>query len=148
MTPSSALERVSKKDEALSLALGALSPRHAGRPVGPPTTSQVVTASHVMPPLEAVYGEFPDIVDDRLRSVLAEGGIEQPYVHQSEAISHALAGRHVVVVHRLPRVRRCATTCLFSARFWPNRRRVHSISFRRRLSLRISSPSSICLPID
>ena len=38
------------------------------------------------------------MVDDRLRSVLAEGGIEQPYIHQSEAIAHALAGRHVVVV--------------------------------------------------
>jgi DEAD/DEAH box helicase domain-containing protein len=98
MTPFSALERVPKKDEALSLALGALSPQHTGRQVGPPPTSQVVTASHVMPAREAVYGEFPDMVDDRLRSVLAEGGIDQPYVHQSEAISHALAGRHVVVV--------------------------------------------------
>ena len=98
MTPSTALERTSSKDEAFGSALGTLSPAYAGRSAGPPVTSEVVTASQVLPARTAVYGTFPDLVDDRLRDVLAEGGIQQPYVHQSEAIDHALAGRHVVVV--------------------------------------------------
>ena len=51
-----------------------------------------------MPARAASYGRFQDVVDDRLRVVLAERGIDQPYTHQAEAIAHALAGRHVVVV--------------------------------------------------
>ena len=93
MTPATALERVRNKDDALGVALGTLCP-HSERPAGPPVTSEVVTASHVIPAREAVYAAFPDAVDDRLRAVLAEGGIERPYIHQSEAIAHALEGRH------------------------------------------------------
>ena len=93
-----ALERVSTKDEALVSALGTLSRPSPDTPYSPPQESDVVTAAKVLPARAATYGVFPETVDERLRRVLAEGGIEQPYVHQSEAIAHALEGRHVVVV--------------------------------------------------
>ena len=36
-------------------------------------------------------------MDERLRDVLRDRGIEQLYTHQAAAVGHALAGRHVVV---------------------------------------------------
>ena len=148
MTSSTALEPVSAKDEALGSALGTLSPRRAGRPCGPPVISEVVTASHVLPARRAVYGTFPDLVDDRLRTVLAEGGIEQPYVHQSEAIDHALAGRHVVVVTPTASGKTlCYNVPVLSTILAEPTARANSISFQRRLSLRISSRSFTSSPI-
>jgi DEAD/DEAH box helicase domain-containing protein len=56
-----------------------------------------VTAVRRLPAVAAEYGEFPAI-DPRLRAALDVRGVRQLYSHQAEAIEHALAGRHVVVV--------------------------------------------------
>ncbi len=83
------------KEDPLSSALATLGP---GGGVGPPAETDMVTASRVLPAREARYGEFPDVVDDRLRAVLCERGIERPFTHQAEAMHHTFAGRHVVIV--------------------------------------------------
>ena len=93
-----ALERTSTIDEALGSALATLSHRGTGTSVGPPGVTEIVTASRVIPARDAEYSAFPDLVDDRLRHVLSEGGIDRPYTHQAEAITHALEGRHVAIV--------------------------------------------------
>ena len=93
-----AQERTSSIDEALGSALATLSRHGADTAIGPPGVTEVVTASRVIPAREAEFGAFPEVVDDRLRRVLAEGGIDRPYTHQAEAITHALQGRHVAIV--------------------------------------------------
>jgi DEAD/DEAH box helicase domain-containing protein len=57
-----------------------------------------VTAVRRLPAAAAEYGEFPAALDRRLRAALDARGVRQLYSHQAEAIEHALAGRHVVVV--------------------------------------------------
>ena len=59
---------------------------------------KVVTSVRHIPAQAARYASWPTDVDGRLIDALAARGIEQPYTHQAEAIGHALAGRHVVVV--------------------------------------------------
>ncbi|MGI8672462.1 MAG: DEAD/DEAH box helicase [Luteitalea sp.] len=97
------------KDQALQDALGHLAPEARGLTALPsadlpagahPQVSgdRVVTAVHHLPAQAAVYAPFPTEVDPRVIEALAARGIEQPYVHQAEAMGHALAGRHVVVV--------------------------------------------------
>ena len=93
-----ALQRVNTKDHALGSALASLAQSSAVAPSGPPPESEVITASRVIPARDAAYGAFPRVIDERLLSVLSKGGIERPYSHQSEAITHAIEGRHVVVV--------------------------------------------------
>ncbi len=44
------------------------------------------------------YGDWPVAISPNVRGALAARGIERPYTHQADAISHALAGRNVVVV--------------------------------------------------
>jgi DEAD/DEAH box helicase domain-containing protein len=56
-----------------------------------------ITAVRRQPAVEARFAPFPEGVDPRLREVLAARGIEQLYSHQAEAVTHALAGRHVVI---------------------------------------------------
>ena len=56
-----------------------------------------VTAVRRLPARQAVYAPFPSAIDDRLRTVLAQRGIEQLYTHQAHAIEHALGKRHVVI---------------------------------------------------
>ena len=58
----------------------------------------VVTAWRRFPAEPAQFADYPDAVDDRLRAALAAGGIARPYVHQAEAMAHALEGRHVVTI--------------------------------------------------
>ena len=58
----------------------------------------VVTAWRRFPAEPAHFADYPAAVDDRLRAALAAGGIARPYVHQAEAMAHALAGRHVVTI--------------------------------------------------
>jgi len=48
--------------------------------------------------MAAQYAPFPAGLDPRLVSGLQARGIEQLYTHQADAIEHALAGRHVVVI--------------------------------------------------
>ena len=85
-------------DDPLSLALATLGPTPSVRRDGPPPESDLVTASRVLPARDPRYGAFPDLVDERLRAVLLERGIERPFTHQAEAMGHALAGRHTVIV--------------------------------------------------
>src|SRR2546425_2994457 len=56
-----------------------------------------VTAVRRLPARDAQYAAFPDAIDPRLRAVLEARGIDRLYTHQTDAISHALAGRHVVI---------------------------------------------------
>jgi DEAD/DEAH box helicase domain-containing protein len=56
-----------------------------------------ITAVRRLPARSAVFATFPDGVHAQLRQVLADRGIEQPYIHQAEAIEHAMAHRNVVV---------------------------------------------------
>jgi len=57
-----------------------------------------VTHWEVVPPRRAKYGPFPKSLHPLLRPALQEKGIENLYVHQSQAVEEALAGRDVVVV--------------------------------------------------
>jgi DEAD/DEAH box helicase domain-containing protein len=84
-----------KRDLALATALGHLAPDWLEQ--RPDTPDRHVTAVRRLPPAEAVFADFPDSVDVRLRQVLESRGVTQLYSHQAEAVAHALAGRHVVV---------------------------------------------------
>jgi DEAD/DEAH box helicase domain-containing protein len=57
-----------------------------------------VTAVRRLEAMAARYAPFPDGMDPRLQRSLRARSIEQLYTHQAEAIEHALAGRHVVVI--------------------------------------------------
>ena len=70
-------------------------PRTALRPDTPDLR---VTAVRRLPAMTAQFAPFPDVLDERLRAALATRGVEQLYTHQAEAIEHALAGRHAVVI--------------------------------------------------
>ncbi|PYR58647.1 MAG: helicase [Acidobacteria bacterium] len=67
-------------------------------PERPDTPDRHVTAVRRLPAVAARYAPFPEALDERLRRALASRGISQFYTHQAEAIDHALAGRHVVVI--------------------------------------------------
>ena len=97
------------KDQALQDALGHLAPDSRGATAlpGPAPApgahvqvagDKVVTAIRHIPAQAARYAPWPADVGSRLVDALDARGIEQPYTHQAEAIAHALAGRHVVVV--------------------------------------------------
>ncbi len=85
-----------RRDTALELALRAVlpGPWPADRPDNP---EGLITAVRRLPDEEARYEDFPAGIDPRLRAALANRGIERLYTHQARAISHALAGRHVVI---------------------------------------------------
>ncbi len=59
---------------------------------------QNLTAWQRLPAREASCAPWPEGVDSRLITALAQQGIKEPYTHQARAIEAALAGRHVVVV--------------------------------------------------
>lgn len=52
----------------------------------------------LIPANTAQYAPWPAALDPRLLAALRARGIERAYIHQAEAIDHALAGRDVVVV--------------------------------------------------
>jgi hypothetical protein len=107
---SGTLARLSgNKDQALQDALGHLAPDSRTASAVPPDEGapgvhvqvggdKVVTAVRHIPAQPARYAPWPEGVDARLIEALAARGIEQPYTHQADAMGHALAGRHVVVV--------------------------------------------------
>jgi DEAD/DEAH box helicase domain-containing protein len=64
----------------------------------PDTPDHHVTAVRRLPAVQAQYAPFPDGLDPRLTRALTGRGITQLYTHQAEAIEHALAGRHAVVI--------------------------------------------------
>src|SRR5262245_44174751 len=57
-----------------------------------------VTAVRRLPAVAAQDAPFPPELDARLIRALGTRGVSQLYTHQAEAIEHALAGRHVVVI--------------------------------------------------
>jgi DEAD/DEAH box helicase domain-containing protein len=80
-------------------ALDAALDRLAAGPVDRPDTPDLhVTAVRRLPAVAAQLAPFPDALDARLKAAFALRGVEQLYTHQAEAINHALAGRHVVVI--------------------------------------------------
>ena len=94
-----------QRDAALLEALEELVPSGsaagvdgAGAGVAAHSEGAVVTAWRRFSAEPAQFADYPDAVDDRLRAALAAGGIARPYVHQAEAMAHALEGRHVVTV--------------------------------------------------
>ena len=94
-----------QRDAALLEALAGLVPSGAadvdgaaGVPVAAPLEGTVVTAWRRFPAQPAQFANYPDAIDDRLRAALAADGIARPYVHQAEAMAHALEGRHVVTI--------------------------------------------------
>jgi DEAD/DEAH box helicase domain-containing protein len=81
-------------DPALTLVLDRLTGGVVERPDSPDAW---VTAVRRLPACEAQFG--PDVagVDERLRAVLCERGIQGFYTHQAAAIEHALNQRNVVI---------------------------------------------------
>ncbi|HKV99387.1 MAG TPA: DEAD/DEAH box helicase [Vicinamibacterales bacterium] len=81
----------SDKDQSLTVALSPLLAEYeAAHPH--------VTAVRRLEAVAAQYAPFPEGLDPRLAQALRTRGIEQLYTHQAEAIAHALAGRHAVIV--------------------------------------------------
>jgi DEAD/DEAH box helicase domain-containing protein len=62
------------------------------------TVAGRIVHEELLPAQTAEYAAWPSTLDPRLLAALAARGIDRPYVHQAEAIDHALAGRDVVVV--------------------------------------------------
>jgi DEAD/DEAH box helicase domain-containing protein len=94
-TPRTALpsDRIGALDAALDRLLGGYPPTDRAD-----TPDLEVTAVRRLPALAARYAPFPSDLDPRLQRALESRGIARMYTHQAEAVSHALAGRHVVVV--------------------------------------------------
>ncbi len=85
----------SRSDGALDAALE----RIGGRDVDRPDTPELhVTAVRRLPAVPAQLAPFPESLDARLKTALQARGIAQLYMHQAEAIEHALAGRHTVII--------------------------------------------------
>lgn len=57
-----------------------------------------MTAIKHIPARQAEWGEWPEQLDPRLRTMLERRGFERLYTHQSAAIEHALADEDVVIV--------------------------------------------------
>jgi len=91
-----AASRPSGRDLALEAALDRLVP---GQKIDRPDTPDLsVTAVRRLDALEAQTVPFPERLDRRLKAALEARGIRALYTHQAEAVAHALAGEHVVVV--------------------------------------------------
>jgi len=86
----------SRQENALDAALQRLSP-DSGLADRPDTPDLAVTAVRRIPAVPAQHAPYPDALDPRLVRALVARGAMQPYIHQAEAIEHALAGRNVVV---------------------------------------------------
>jgi DEAD/DEAH box helicase domain-containing protein len=81
-------------DQALSGVLDRLTGGVTERPDRPDAW---VTAIRRLPALDARCAPFNAGIDERLRDVLRQRGIDQLYTHQAIAIEHALGRRHVVI---------------------------------------------------
>src|SRR5262245_8806263 len=82
------------RDRALKNVIESLTGRIADRP---DTPDAWITAVRLLPARGAEHAPFPEAIDPRLRDVLTARGIEQLYTHQAAAVTHALAGRHLVI---------------------------------------------------
>ena len=81
-------------DPALTLVLDRLTGGAVERPDSPDAW---VTAVRRLPAREAQFGGEVAGIDDRLRDVLRERGIQGFYTHQAAAVEHALGRRNVVI---------------------------------------------------
>lgn len=63
-----------------------------------PELMSQVTYWHTIPAREATYSPYPDDLHSKLRQVLQGQGIEQLYVHQSEAFTHVRDRNNIVTV--------------------------------------------------
>ncbi len=81
-------------DPALTLVLDRLTGGAVERPDSPDAW---VTAVRRLPAREAQFGGDVAGIDDRLRDVLRERGIQGFYTHQAAAVAHALARHNVVI---------------------------------------------------
>jgi DEAD/DEAH box helicase domain-containing protein len=81
-------------DPALTLVLDRLTGGAVERPDSPDAW---VTAVRRLPAREAQFGGEVAGIDDRLRDVLRERGIQGFYTHQAAAVEHALARHNVVI---------------------------------------------------
>ncbi len=57
-----------------------------------------VTSWVELPAREAVYADFPDFIDDRIKTALGRRGVHRLYSHQADAIQAVNEGNSVVVV--------------------------------------------------
>ena len=83
-------------------------PVPAVRPIPPAIIAEAVVAELQAKPTDTTvrrieerlprFGGWPDGLDARLVSALRQQGIAEPYTHQAQAMSHAIAGENVVVV--------------------------------------------------
>ena len=80
------------REQALQSAL-----ERFGTVARPDTPDGWITAVRTLPARDAVFADWPDGLDSRLRTALEAGGLSQLYSHQASVIQHALAGRNVVV---------------------------------------------------
>jgi DEAD/DEAH box helicase domain-containing protein len=62
------------------------------------TVAGRIVHEEILPAQSAEYAPWPSTLDARLLAALRARGIDRPYIHQAEAIGHALAARDVVVV--------------------------------------------------
>src|SRR3954453_23275274 len=85
----------SRSESALDAALDRLADGPVDRP---DTPDHHVTAVRRLPAIAAQLAALPDALHPRLKAALASRGVDQLYTHQAEAIDHALAGRHTVVI--------------------------------------------------
>ena len=84
-----------RPDGALDAALERIGGHDVDRPDTPDSN---VTAVRRLPAVAAMCAPFPEALDHRLKQALGSRGVNELYTHQAEAITHALAGRHVVVI--------------------------------------------------
>src|SRR6187401_2512197 len=96
LATTNALPMRSGRETALEAALDRLAPN---RPADRSDTPDLhVTAVRRLPALTGEFAPFPEALDNRLKAALESRGISQLYIHQAEAIGHALAGRHAVTI--------------------------------------------------
>src|SRR3989441_4590249 len=91
--------RRSQAENALDAALQRLTgPSLPGDIVRLDTPDLHITAVRRLLAVTAQYAPFPAALDERLTRALATRSVTQLYTHQAEAIDHALAGHHTVVI--------------------------------------------------
>jgi DEAD/DEAH box helicase domain-containing protein len=85
------------KEHSLQLALSRMLAAHEAAARSGDDDPHVTTVKRLAP-APAILEPFPEALDLRLQQALRARGIDQLYLHQAEAIDHALAGRNVVII--------------------------------------------------
>ncbi len=74
-------------------------------------THEVITTIQHIPPRDACFGTWPSSLAPALVELYRKKGIQSPYIHQSTAWGHILAGKNVVIVTPTASARRSAIMC-------------------------------------